>query len=60
MVIIGISILVWLTMYKTWQQRWMYLESRDEPCEKNKEKQLYDFLRKWTENGGNYAGTKGK
>lgn len=38
----------------------MYLESRDEPCEKNKEKRLYDFLRKWTENGGNYAGKKGK
>lgn len=60
MIIIGISILVLITMYKTWQQRWMYLESRDEPCGTNKEKQLYDFLRKWTENGGNYAGKKGK
>lgn len=31
----------------------MYLESRDESCEKNKEKQLYDFLkemnREWWE-----------
>lgn len=42
-VIIGISILVWITMYKTWTQRWMYLESKDESCEKNKEKQLYDL-----------------